>query len=139
MVFQRGFEPPTPALGGRCSIQLSYWNTKQAPPASWEESRHKREIPQRSEDLKIRRRHNFKQGRPPNGGQILSRHYGTHGMVAGRSPRILAGLLGGLAQLSGLAFAHLRYENTSVFTHDGGTMHEISAEPKGSRTKAPRR
>lgn len=26
MVFQRGFEPPTPALGGRCSIQLSYWN-----------------------------------------------------------------------------------------------------------------
>ena len=26
MVFQGGFEPPTPALGGRCSIQLSYWN-----------------------------------------------------------------------------------------------------------------
>ena len=26
MVFQEGFEPPTPALEGRCSIQLSYWN-----------------------------------------------------------------------------------------------------------------
>ncbi len=23
---QKGFEPPTPALGGRCSIQLSYWD-----------------------------------------------------------------------------------------------------------------
>lgn len=22
---QKGFEPPTPALGGRCSVQLSYW------------------------------------------------------------------------------------------------------------------
>ena len=22
---QKGFEPPTPSLGGRCSIQLSYW------------------------------------------------------------------------------------------------------------------
>ena len=25
MVRQEGFEPPTPALEGRCSIQLSYW------------------------------------------------------------------------------------------------------------------
>ena len=24
LVYRRGFEPPTPALGGRCSIQLSY-------------------------------------------------------------------------------------------------------------------
>lgn len=23
---QKGLEPPTPALGGRCSIQLSYWH-----------------------------------------------------------------------------------------------------------------
>ena len=50
MVFQRGFEPPTPALGGRCSIQLSYWN-KQAWPASCEASCYKHEIPQRSKDL----------------------------------------------------------------------------------------
>ena len=27
MVRQEGFEPPTPALEGRCSIQLSYWRT----------------------------------------------------------------------------------------------------------------
>ena len=26
MVSQEGFEPPTPALEGRCSIQLSYWD-----------------------------------------------------------------------------------------------------------------
>ena len=25
LVRQEGFEPPTPALEGRCSIQLSYW------------------------------------------------------------------------------------------------------------------
>ena len=24
LVSQKGFEPPTPALGGRCSVQLSY-------------------------------------------------------------------------------------------------------------------
>ena len=27
MVRQKGFEPLTPALEGRCSIQLSYWRT----------------------------------------------------------------------------------------------------------------
>ncbi len=25
MVRQKGFEPPAPSLGGKCSIQLSYW------------------------------------------------------------------------------------------------------------------
>ena len=26
MASQKGFEPPTPRLGGACSIQLSYWD-----------------------------------------------------------------------------------------------------------------
>ena len=28
---QKGFEPPTPRLGGVCSIQLSYWDLYKRP------------------------------------------------------------------------------------------------------------